>query len=198
MLGMTLMIGACVGADDPNVPPPPPLTNKREVIQFVRDVFWSKEGTDVNTLIGTTITNTKEYFEQLPQDGVLIEITEWRKAKKVEIFWHAARLSNDIDISDKFLHVIHELLGNGPGKNFRLAKYLLISQCTEWDEANSKFKLDERYDQALVSDAFGKLYSATNGDIQNAQALISKLSSTDDKFKRYLALMNSSRPRSPK
>jgi hypothetical protein len=175
ILGVTLMVGNSVAAN--NAPQPSALTNKTEVAIFVRKACWNKEISDVGQFINETIDATKNHFSTTAAPSVDFPTPDdWRTAKQVEVFWYAAKMFNDFDISDRFRGEVNELLAQAAKKNFTLAKYLIMSQCSKWQEGDTlTCELQKGYSKEAVADGVAKLLSAINGDKDAATALANKL-----------------------
>jgi predicted transcriptional regulator YheO len=164
--------------------------NADDVRLFVQDAIDakipninSKDGLEkaVNAVIEATIKAIN--IISSISSTTTVNLDEWKKAKLVELIWTANQNFQDLSLSKICLNTLTDKLGIK--SNFELAKYLIMSQCSTWEETSAKFEKIADADKYLVADAIWKLRVATNGDKEQSTQLLKKLKESG-KFEEIL------------
>jgi hypothetical protein len=149
-----------------------------------------------------SIDQAKNFIEKLLEDinsdeniprEMVISLEEWKNAKKICALWVAIKNFNDLELAPYCLKNIIKIICGGVSrnkvnnKNFKLARYLLMSQCCAWDETKNKFTLQKKYNRSIVGEAIGKICSAENK--KQAKTLLNSLIASK-KFSPFLQYNN--------
>ena len=186
-----IMNGSCAESDDIK-----PFLNAGDVYSCMDSLETrSDEALNSIDIIKQRIEATKTFF--LSSDLSLIRATgiavpdfarfvpgeaEWRRSKLVEALSGVQGCFSDLEILPFCTSEIVKLcslpetdLTKVKDKNFRCARYLLMSQCSEYNEAGNIYDLRIDCNTSVISAAVSTLQSAVNGDKEKSLRLLASL-----------------------
>jgi hypothetical protein len=194
-----IMINPCIAGDDLA-----PFLSNKDVYDYAKSL-GENQVENIN-IVKRRIITTKDYFLKTVQppnlSGFAPGESEWRKSRLVEALSMIKNCFGGIEIPLVCLGEIAEIcalpndsiewteqqrpdMSSITDKNFRYARFLIMSQCEKYDEGRSVFVLNKRPFMALLSEAIGILNSATNGDKGKSDALLASLKKSG-KFEGFL------------
>lgn len=164
-----VVTGSCLGSD--RVFEPQPILNMKQIYSYAE---MTSNGTITQTNILDCITKTKTFFleEKMPPEIEILE-SDWKNAKLVYVLTNIKNcFGSDLAIAPRCFEIIGEICNK---KNSMWARYLLMSQCSKWDEEHNSYTLLQNKDLSIISLSINMLQSATNGDAMAAKKLLDSL-----------------------
>jgi hypothetical protein len=154
-------------------------TSPEDVRWFVQDAADGKiekmllNSTEfITQVIDETIKSMKK--KEKAKESTEVSLDDKKKADLVAIIWTANVCFQDLSLSKLCLDKLqaHPL---SIRNNCELAKYLIMSQCDQWEEGTAQFVKKANADKDLIAEAIWKLRVATNGAAEASKTLLTKL-----------------------
>ena len=177
--------GSCVASEIDFFNDKDPFLSSRDVYQCLENLVQRKEKNSIK-IIKQRIEVTMDYFESLTDLPDLTRFTpgleNWKKAKLIEALSAIKGCFGDIEIVSFCLTKMTKICclpendtSKVEDKNYRCARYLIMSQCTEYDESKNIYQFSKDYSKSTLSEAIGMLTSAENGDMEKSETLLESL-----------------------
>ena len=170
---------------------PYPLVTSQILYQAAEN---ASNGTITTNNIIECIDSTIKYYESVTAipSGFSMDFETWKNAKIVETLRSISNCFQDLEITPYCTVKIMEICCGDKSptevkdKNFRYARFLIISQCQKWDEiSGNNIELVKAPIGSTIGTAIGMLQSATNGDTEASERLLHLLKASK-KFTTYL------------